>query len=183
MRQPKMRECIYCGTGFTPKPLYNNSILPKVCSPRCAIGYAREKEEKRVAQIIRKEKKKSLEKLMTHSDWLKVLQKVFNAYIRKRDEKETCISCGTTKGQMHAGHFRSVGSAPHLRFHELNVWKQCATCNNHLHGNLIEYRKRLVNKIGADQVEWLENYNETGKLSIPEIKDKIQEYKNKIKRL
>ncbi len=118
---------------------------------------------------------------MSHSDWLKALQTVFNAYIRQRDHALPCISCGTHKGQRHAGHYRSVGSTPELRFNEDNVHAQCATCNNHLHGNLIEYRKGLVDRIGLERVEALENFTGSSKMTVEEIKEKIQEYKEKIK--
>lgn len=130
-----------------------------------------------------KELNKAKEKLKTHSEWLQDLQKVFNQYIRKRDAGDGCISCGTKSGQMQAGHYRSVGAAPELRFEELNVHAQCATCNNYLSGNLIEYRINLVKKIGAEKVEWLEGHHEPQKLTIQEIKEKIKEYKDKLKSL
>ena len=47
-------------------------------------------------------------------------QKVFNAYIRKRDEGLPCISCGTGQPQ-HAGHYFSAGHNSKLRFEERNV--------------------------------------------------------------
>ncbi len=95
-----------------------------------------------------------------------------------------CVSCGkNNEKQFHAGHYRSVGSCPELRFEELNVWRQCATCNTYLHGNLIEYRKELIKRIGVDKVECLEGAQPSNKLMIPEIKSKIVEYKLKLKGL
>lgn len=139
------------------------------------------KAKKEVKKAEQAELRAKKEKLKTRSEWLADLQKVFNQYIRKRDEGNGCISCGTTSGQMHAGHYRSVGAAPELRFEELNVHVQCATCNNYLSGNLIEYRINLVKKIGSEKVEWLEGSHDPQKLTIQEIKEKIKEYKQKIK--
>ena len=70
-----------------------------------------------------------------------------------------------------------------MRFNEDNVHIQCATCNNYLSGNLIEYRKGLIKKIGVDKVEALENFNQSNKMTISEIKEKISLYKEKIKQL
>ena len=132
----------------------------------------------------RKKTKKEKEALLTHRDYLKLFQTVFNTYIRTRDKELPCVSCGkNNEKQFHAGHYRSVGSCPELRFSELNVWRQCATCNTYLHGNLIEYRKELIKRIGVDQVEWLEGPQPSNKLMIPEIKSKIVEYKLKLKSL
>ncbi|MBF3208519.1 recombination protein NinG, partial [Pseudomonas aeruginosa] len=52
----------------------------------------------------------------------------------------------------------------------LNVHKQCAPCNNHKSGDIVNYRINLVRKIGAENVEWLEGPHEPLKLTIDEIK-------------
>ena len=175
----KLRKCKFCEVPF--KPTY--STTQNVCSHRCAIEYSKTVQKAKDNREWQREKIKRKKALLSHSEWLNLFQKVFNAYIRARDKGKPCISCGTFNGQMHAGHYRSVGGAPHLRFNELNVWAQCATCNNHLHGNLIEYRKELINRIGIERVESLENDNKPLKLSIPEIEEKIKEYKAKTKNI
>lgn len=81
--------------------------------------------------------------------------KVFNAWIRKRDDGEPCISCGNYR-TLQAGHFYSAGHHTHMRFMELNVNGQCLQCNYHLSGNLIEYRKNLIKKIGIEEIEKLD---------------------------
>jgi hypothetical protein len=53
----------------------------------------------------------------------------------------------------------------------------------HLHGNLIEYRKGLIDRIGESKVDWLESNHEPEKLTVDEIKLLIKKYKNKIKSL
>ena len=82
-------------------------------------------------------------------------QKVFNAYIRKRDEGLPCISCGTGQPQ-HAGHYFSAGHYSKLRFDERNVSGQCIRCNYYLSGNQIGYRQGLIKRIGLEAVEQLE---------------------------
>lgn len=77
-----------------------------------------------------------------------------------------------------------MGACPELRFCELNVHKQCAPCNDHKSGNIIEYRINLVNKIGADKVAWLERQDhEPKKYTIEDCKAMIKHYKAKIKEL
>jgi hypothetical protein len=66
-----------------------------------------------------------------------------------------CISCGKYS-TLQAGHYYSGGHYPELRFNEQNVNGQCTRCNLKLSGNLIEYRKGLVKKIGIDEVEKLD---------------------------
>ena len=78
----------------------------------------------------------------------------FNAFIRDRDSGEysllfQCISCRAYKSidKMNAGHFYP-GTHSATKFDVDNVHGQCVRCNMHLHGNLIEYQKNLIPKIG-----------------------------------
>jgi hypothetical protein len=122
--------------------------------------------------------------MKSRADWLREAQAAFNRYIRLRDHDKPCISCGRQhQGQWHAGHYRSVGACPELRFMELNVHKQCAPCNDHLSGNIVEYRRGLIERIGIDQVEWLEGNHEAKKYTIEEIKAIKAEYTHKSKEL
>ncbi len=138
-------------------------------------------EAKRKA-MERREIKNALEAIKSRSEWLKDVQTAFNQYIRLRDSHLPCISCGRFhQGQWHAGHYRSVGAAPHLRFDESNVHKQCAPCNNHKSGNVIEYRIRLVEKIGVKEVERIESDNKAKNYTIDELRKLKEIYKAKIK--
>lgn len=140
--------------------------------------------KKEVRQEYQKKKKEAKESLLTKKDYLNLFQKVFNTYIRVSKEKE-CISCNKDLSyvKFDAGHYRSVGANPSLRFYEENIWPQCVRCNRDLHGNLIEYRIRLVKKIGVERVEDLEREHEPKHYSITDLKDLIKEYKLKIKEL
>lgn len=159
------RKCKHCREWF--KPNQPNQV---VCSIQCAWEYG-----KKLAWKKRKTKMK--ENLKTKSDHMKEAQYYFNKYIRQRDKDKGCISCGTTTGKMNAGHYRSVGSQPQLRFNEQNVHKQCEHCNSYLSGNLINYRKGLIKKIGVDMVEWLEQEHEPRKLTVEDIKRLKEKYK------
>jgi hypothetical protein len=50
-----------------------------------------------------------------------------------------------------------------------------------LSGNLIEYRRGLVAKIGIEKVEWLEGKHESKKYTIDEIIEIKKHYQQKIK--
>ena len=161
--------------------------MQTVCSPICGIEYAkksREAQERRVIASQRTIYLKAKESIKTRSEIASEAQKCFNAFIRERDKHDPCISCGRFHtGQYHAGHYRTVGAHPELRFDELNVHKQCSVCNNHKSGNIVEYRINLVKKIGADKVEWLEGNHEPKKYTIEELKDIKSLYKSKLKAL
>lgn len=112
------------------------------------------------------------QKAKPRSKWLKQVQAEFNKYCRLRDKDLGCVSCdkpATWIGQWHASHYRSVGACPELRFNELNVHKSCSVCNNFLSSNAIEYRIRLIPKIGLEKVEWLEGPHEPKKYTIEEL--------------
>lgn len=83
-------------------------------------------------------------------------QTVFNAWIRKRDEGQPCISCGTGSPNQ-AGHFYSAGHYSALRFNEDNCHLQCVKCNYFLSGNLNQYRLNLEKKIGKERLQSLDD--------------------------
>ena len=82
-----------------------------------------------------------------------------------------------------AGHYRSVGACPELRFEPLNIHRQCVKCNRNLSGNAVEYRIRLVLRIGAETVAWLEGPHEPRKYTVEEIKTIKAEYRAKTREL
>jgi hypothetical protein len=105
---------------------------------------------------------KKVDKLKPIPKLIKDAQQVFNKYIRTRDSENgwfTCISCGQTLtiDKMNAGHYAPVKSSSALRFNEYNVNGECAWSNGFDEFHLIGYRKNLINKIGLEMVEWLDN--------------------------
>ena len=77
--------------------------------------------------------------------------KIFNAWIRNRDKGNRCISCGSGIPE-HAGHFYSAGHHNGLRFDSDNCHLQCVRCNYFLSGNLLNYRRGLIQKIGLERL-------------------------------
>lgn len=174
-----------CPTCKAPATLRIN--LKLFCSIDCAVSWSKLQADKSKAKKQKEfnaETRQRKQKLKTRQEWLKDAQMVFNRFIRLRDSSLNCISCGGKLGTKYdAGHYKSVGAHPELRFSELNTHAQCVYCNQHLSGNLINYRKILLVRIGAEKVEWLEGKHNPLKLTIEEIKELIAEYKQKIKQL
>lgn len=150
--KPKMKKCAVCREQFLKLRSFQ-----KACSVSCALELAERQRLKKWA----KEKREFREENKTLPQLIADAQKAFNKYIRERDYFLPCISCGLFKeqkfgGVYDAGHFRSVGSSPHLRFVENNCHKQCVACNQHESGNHSAYRIGLIEKIGIERVEEIE---------------------------
>ena len=148
----KDKKCKVCKEIFqTVRPLQT------CCGPACAMQLVKEVKVRK----DKRETKTKLDALQTKPQLVKKAQTAFNAYIRARDAGRPCISCdkplGDAPNTYDAGHYRSVGSAPHMRFVEDNVHGQCKHCNNWLGGNVVEYRKRLLERIGEHQLNLLES--------------------------
>jgi hypothetical protein len=135
------------------------------------------KQQAKAQNEKRREIKAKKELIKPRSQWLKEAQIEFNKFIRLRDAARPCVSClRFHNGQYHAGHYLSTGSNPSLRFHEANVHKQCSACNNHLSGNIVNYRRELINRIGLEAVEWLEGPHEPKHYTIDDLKEIKRKY-------
>jgi len=170
----QVSKCKICRAEFTKR-----SMTHKACSPECAIELGKRQKQAKERKEIRKRKLA----LKTRTQWLKEAQIDFNRYIRERDRLAglPCISCGRFHtGSYDAGHYRSVGAAPQLRFHEDNCHRQCVPCNQHKSGNAIEYRIKLVERIGRERVEALESDNSVKKYTIAEAQAIRAEYRDKL---
>lgn len=180
----KPKTCRVCKTKFLP---YSSTTV--VCSINCAIKHTEAKNarlEARRAVIARRELKQAKEAIKKLSKWLADVQVWCNKYIRLRDAHLPCISCGTTNPNVQycAGHFRTRKAAPHLRFNEDNIHKQCNNyCNRQLSGNIINYRPALIQKIGQDRFDALMNNNEIHRYTVDECKELISYFKAKVKEL
>lgn len=177
----KPRACKVCKSKFTP-----TRGFVSWCSPECGFELSGEKIRKASAKQAladRRETKAKLEKLKPRSKWLAEAQVAFNTWVRKEDEFRGCISCGTNNGKMNAGHYRSVGSCPELRFERLNVHKQCERCNTFFHGNLLGYRAGLRGRISEESLEWLEGPHAPKKYTVTDLQEIIATYRAKTKQL
>jgi len=132
-----------------------------------------------------KERLKTMKtELMTVQQWASKAQASFNRFIRLRDESKGCVSCGVSLigKKFDAGHFYNANNHWSLRFDEANVHAQCVKCNRDLHGNLLEYRQRIVERIGAKELERLEmEASATRKYTRDELRDIDQKYRLRCK--
>jgi hypothetical protein len=172
----KTRKCRYCKSVFSPI-----TTLQKNCfEPNCVAEWINEVKQKN----WKKKKAKLKLDLMTVQDYIKIAQQVFNKFIRLRDAGNVCISCQKKPLKENAGHYWNANNHWNVRFNEDNVHLQCEHCNTYLSGNLIEYQKNLIKKIGVEKYEILtQDSNKTRKFTIQELKEIIAGYKEKIKDL
>ena len=168
--------------------------------PECRDSYAEAcaaKAERKAAKAIktaakedRAETKRRKEAIKRVPDLIKEAQDCFNKWVRFRDFEQPCISCGAPPpdlSQLHAGrdagHFRSTGSASHLRYHPDNCHAQCVKCNQWGAGMAVDYRIRLVERIGLERVEALERNNAVRKWDKDELREIRDTYRAKANEL
>ena len=165
--------------------------------PACIDGYAdaqqakKERADAKAASMAAKVERASIkarkEAIKTIPDLIKEAQREFNAYIRARDQDQPCICCGRPLGDgdvggaFDAGHYRSTGSASHLRFHEHNVHAQRKQCNRYGAGRAVDYRIGLISRIGLEAVEALEAQNVPHKWTREELIQIRDTYRAKLK--
>ena len=185
----KRKVCKHCREYFDAEGMIKVPAGTFCTFPHVALWLAeknRKDAEKQHKQQKRQHRADKAEfKANDRSKQLALAQKAFNSFIRYRDRECDCISCGrpTKPAQSQAGHYRSVGAAPHLRFNQFNNNKQCVQCNLHKSGNAVDYRINLVKKIGVESVERIEEENSPKKWTISEIRSIGDYYKRLLKRL
>lgn len=182
----KRRKCKACKTQFT-----TTSSFQAWCSPACAlvIAQARIAKTKAVeARADRARTRAALESLKTLPMLKAEAQKEFNAFIRLRDAGRPCICCNYATGAIFgpggvidAGHYRSVGSAPHLRYDERNCHAQRKQCNRYGAGRAVDYRIGLINRIGLAAVEALESDQTERKYTRDELRAIRDEYRSRVR--
>lgn len=173
--KPKVCAC-GCGREFLPvRPM--QVVARMTCARRVV-------DQKKKAEREREKERKDAAKPRGY--WMAQAQAAFNAWVRLRDELAglPCVSCGRMhNGQWHAGHFLSVGARPELRFCESQVWRQCAPCNSHLHGNLVLYRAELIRRVGQAEVDRLEGPHAPKKYTVAELQAIRDEYRARTRAL
>ena len=193
------RKCPECGDKFLPIRQMQPCCEKDACKEAFAIRHAeatrkrrqmqREKAERIKGIEDRKVIKAELEKLKTRNEYIKEAQAEFNAFCRERDRLSgyPCISSGKqldwSGNNVDAGHYRSRGSAPHLRFDERNCHAQSKHDNRYLSGNVVDYRIGLIKRIGLQAVEELEADQTPRKYTIEELKSIKAYYIKKRKEL
>lgn len=146
-----------------------------------------QKQARMAAKVERAETRRRKEAIKTIPVLIKEAQHAFNAYIRARDADKPCICCGQplgtgeVGGAFDCGHYRSTGSASHLRFDERNAHAQRKVCNRWGAGRAVDYRIGLVARIGLAAVEALESDNTPRKWTREELISIRDEYRKKLK--
>lgn len=123
----------------------------------------------------------------------KKLWKIFSEFIRLRDCLNTtglpnygkCITCEKIipRTLLQAGHFIAGRHNANL-FSEKGTHAQCYNCNINLKGCTLVYRRRIIELYGQGYDEILEQEEKKMlKFLIPELEEKIEYYKKKIKEL
>jgi hypothetical protein len=190
------RKCVICTEKFK-----QSRAMQKVCSPACALTQGRRDTEKQAQKQLRQKKaaeradrietKRKLAAMKTIPQLKAEAQKVFNEYVRLRDLAAGygCICCGKVAtsaalaqpgGAYDACHYRSRGSADHLRFDERNVHLGLKDCNTWGH---VDYRGGLIARIGIEAVEALEADNTSRKWTRDYLEGIKTTYRAKIKAL
>lgn len=189
------RKCKVCAEPYKPRTSFQ-----KVCGAiTCCHAWAdragakakqsQAKADKKAAKLAMQTDKARRDALKTRSDWIKDAQRAFNRFIRLRDVGRACICCGTplhssgVGGGADAGHYRSIGSAPHLRFDERNVHAQSKQCNRWGSGRAVDYRVGLIDRIGRAAVEALEADQAPRNYSIDDLREIVRTYRAKCKEL
>lgn len=186
------RKCGHCKSYFRPERGFPGPVA--WCSDACGTALAFKRlpaQRKKQEADERREHRKAKERIKTRSEWLREAQAAFNGYIRERDKSLPCVSCGgrshdrglITGSRWDAGHYRSIGANPELRFNEDNCHRQCVRCNRELSGNAVNYRLALIKRIGQQRLGNLEGPHQAKRYTIDDLKEIKSHYKKKLKAL
>ena len=180
MRKPTRRTCKVCKQKFT--ATFDNVWW---CCPEHGAIFALElrakQKIKEAAKRIKERKEKERAELRdlkarkvalkTKPQWRAEAQAAFNRYVRLRDAGKPCISCGRLPeqkfgGTMDCGHYRTRGAAAHLAFNLHNTASQCVYCNRDRDGAQKAFEQGLIERIGAEKVEAINNDNSVRRFDI-----------------
>jgi len=187
--------CPQCRKKFTPQ----EKAARRLIHPECIDAYAEatqaraerdaEKERKAKQRVEKSLDRKKRQEQKRIPDLIKEAQTAFNAFIRERDHDQPCICCGKPLGAdapgggYDCGHYRSTGSASHLRFDERNAHAQRKHCNRYGAGRAVDYRIGLIERLGMEAVEALESNNEPHKWQREELIAIKAEYVKRLREL
>ena len=184
------KKCQHCKRNLAESERIHKECIEPYAEARAQKAKRKAKKlAQSAARIIRQEDAKRKNALKTRGEWMKEAQQAFNEFIRERDRHAgyPCVSSGRpldwSGNQVDAGHFRSTGAAPHLRFNEDNCHAQSKHDNQFLSGNAVEYRIRLIERIGLERVEALESDNTPRKFTVDELLEIRNTYRAKARQL
>ena len=161
------KKCKYCGFYSYDMIKINTGSF---CNTAHAISWARKKAEKDVERkakkaeaVVKQKHKQDKEKIKKRSEWYADYRTALHYLIKHKLRKgEPCYTCdkpqsfGDSGQAFHVGHYMPAKQVDPRRFMLVNMRLQCYRCNCQLSGNQAVYRKRLIEEMGIDHVEWLE---------------------------
>lgn len=183
----KPGKCKFCRKRLEAigQRLHDECIDPWVEKQRVKMRAVRERVRREAAKQERAHFKARKEKAKRIPDLIAEAQKECNAYIRLRDAGKPCFCCGKPfeadkpGGSMDAGHFRSRGAAPHLRFDERNIFGQRKNCNRPGGTTYAAMRAGAIARNGLACVEALEADNRVHKWQADELRSIRDHYRAK----
>lgn len=182
---PKPKACKVCRQKFLPR-----SPMAVACSIDCAVEHSKRVTAAQKVKAQRHERaqdKARKESLKTYPQLVAECQKAFNDVVRYRDMLAgyPCISSNRpldwSGNAVDAGHYRSTGSAPHLRFNFDNCHAQSKHDNQWKSGNAVDYRINLIKRIGIERVEALESDNNPRKWTHDELRSMTTEFRQMLR--
>jgi len=184
-------RCPQCKTRLAPGQRIHPECISDYATAQAEKAQrAQAKKARAAAKVERASIRARKEAIKTIPVLIKEAQVAFNAWVRARDAAQPCISCDAPPPDMStlhagrdAGHYRSTGSASHLRFHPDNCHAQCVKCNQWGAGMAVDYRIRLLQRIGPSRVEALESDNTPHKWTREELIAIRDTYRAKLKEL
>lgn len=183
-------RCPHCKGKLAPKQLIHEACIdPWAEAQEAKAKRAEAKRERAAAKVERAEIRRRKEAIKTIPDLIKDADRAFAAFIRERDRQagHACISSGRalnwSGNAVDAGHYRSRGAASHLRYHEDNCHAQSKHDNQYKAGNVVDYRIRLIARIGLARVEALETENTPHKWGRGELIEIVATYRRKLREL
>lgn len=186
-------RCAHCKAKLVPERA--SQIVHVECVEEWALAQhaKREREEAKKARMAAKVERATTrarkQALKTIPELIKEAQHAFNAFIRSRDAGQPCVCCGRPLGNdavgggYDCGHYRSTGSASHLRFDERNAHAQRKDCNRYGAGRAVDYRRGLLARIGVEAVEALEADNHVHRWTRDELIAIRAKYIEKLKEM
>lgn len=135
-----------------------------------------------------KKKKQKKKPLQGRKQKINLADRYFSRYIRLKYSHEGKCKCATCSANyeirfMDNGHFISRGNFS-TRYQEDNCRPQCKKCNYYKHGEHAKFRDKLIEEIGIDRVEQLEQLGrKSEKLTNDQLDEIIETYRNKYKEI
>jgi hypothetical protein len=171
----KDKKCKVCQNIFTPV-----QFAQSVCGYKCAIEHSKNLKQQKDQREWKEQRAILKEKLKTLGQYEADAKKSFQKYVRMRDEKRPCISCGIENTELwDGGHYKKAEIYSGVIFDENNCHKQCRKCNRFLGGNELNYRSGLIQRYGieyTDQIEEKANNTRNYKFTKEELIAKKLKY-------